>query len=44
MYDQELQRDKPYQSLRKAESSLAIQPRTKKVGFTAFLYARGVPI
>ena len=36
-------RDKLLQSLRKAESSLAIQLRTEKVGFAAFLHARRVP-
>ena len=37
------QRDKLHQRLRKAESSLAIQLRTEKVGFAAFLHARRVP-
>ena len=37
------QRDKLHQGLRKAESSLAIQLRTEKVGFAAFLHARRVP-
>ena len=37
------QRDKLHQGLRKAESSLAIQLRTEKIGFAAFLHARKVP-
>ena len=36
-------RDKLHQGLRKAESSVAIQLRTEKVGFAAFLHARRVP-
>ena len=36
-------RKKLHQGLRKAESSLAIQLRTGKVGFAAFLHARRVP-
>ena len=36
-------RDKLHQGLRKAESPLAIQLRTEKVGFAAFLHVRGVP-
>ena len=37
------QRNMLYQGLRKAESSLAVQLRTEKVGFAAFLHARRVP-
>ena len=37
------QRDKLHQDLRKAESSLAIQLRTGKIGFGALLHARRVP-
>ena len=36
-------RRKLHTGLRKAESSLAIQLRTEKVGVAAFLYARRVP-
>ena len=36
-------RDILHQGLRKAESLLAIQLRTEKVGFAAFLHARRVP-
>ena len=36
-------RKKLHQGLRKAESSLAVQLRTEKVGFAAFLYERKVP-
>ena len=42
-HDHELQRNKLHRTLRKAESSLAIQLRTEKVGFAAFLHARRVP-
>ena len=37
------QRDKLHHGLRKAESSLAIQLRTEKVGFAAFLHTHRVP-
>ena len=37
------QRNKLHQRLRRAEGSLAIQLRTEKVGFAAFLHARRVP-
>lgn len=36
-------RDKLHQGLGKAESSLAIQLRTEKIGLVAFLHARRVP-
>lgn len=42
-HEENLRRDKLCCNLRKAESSLAIQLRTEKVGIAKFLYTRRVP-
>ena len=38
------QQDILHRGFRKAESSLALQLRTEKIGFAAFLHARRVPV